>query len=364
MKPNRQAVRRGLRAMMSLAVVATVALTTAGCGGSVTGQSAGSPTAQAGAKAKVGYVDGNCQNSWRVTARAEWEAAAKNNPMVSSYQYVCAHGELNQEIAAIESMVSQGYNVLTVYSDFGKALLPAVRAAYKRGVQVVPWDSPIGGTAGQDYTAFVGPDLKAVGAAEGKYFADKLNGKGNIAFISGPAGNEYNSTVNAAAVDTLKQIAPGINVLETVWADWDPGKSAQAASALLSKYPKIDGVMIDEASAVQPVIARWQNAHRPLPLVYSNDLNGLMRLYDQLAPTDPTFGYGFHSSRTWAASNALEAGLKAYSGESVPGTVTVDIGSYDCATDCKNFYKADMPDDFIPTTKVPADVLKPLLTGR
>jgi hypothetical protein len=56
--------------------------------------------------------------------------------------------------------------------------------------------------------------------------------------------------------------------------------------------------------------------------------------------------------------------MKAYKGGTVTTDVLVPNRKYDCATDCAALYNPDMPGSYIPTSKVSAQILKPLLEGK
>jgi ribose transport system substrate-binding protein len=371
------------RSASVVALAAGVMLLLAACGGSATSEnSSEAPPASSAAsaaasvqaseapapdqkKAKAAYIDGSCTNSWRVQVRAEFEYAASQDPQIESAQYTCAQGDLNQAISAIQSSVAQGYSPIVVFSDFGDALLPAIRDAHSKGAVVVPWLVDIGGTPGTDYSAFVGDDLTALGIATADWLNEALGGKGNWVGIEGPAGNAYDIGLDAAIKAHLAEVAPDIKWLETVYADWDPAKSAQAASALLSKYDNIDAVVADEGSTLPGIITRWQAAGRPLPAIYSNDLNSNMELYNSLKPANPTLQYGYRGARTFGSAQALQTAMKIFNGETpTPGDLLVQNVSFDCAKDCATMYKSDMPGSYIPTSKVPAEILKPLLEAK
>jgi ribose transport system substrate-binding protein len=365
--------RRRWRKWTVIGIVAILVMSlVAACGDSATDSgSANKPaekTAAADApakKVKIAYIDGSCTNSWRVTVRAEFEDEAKADPNVENAKYVCAQGDLNQMISAIQSSVAQGFNALVVFSDFGDAILPAVRAANAKGVVVVPWLVEIGGTPGKDYTAFVGDDLDSLGTAIADSLIRELGGKGNIVGIAGPKGNSLDVGQEAAAKKRIREKAPDMKWLETAWADWDPAKSAQAASALLSKYPKIDGVWAVEGSVIPPVIARWQAAKRQLPAIRANDLNSTMALYKKLKPNNPTLKYEFQSARTYGARQAVKVALQAVQKKPIDESLLkIANGTWDCDKECDNYYKKDMPGSYIPTSKVDAATLKPLLEGK
>lgn len=361
-------IRRRRRKVRGTGIVAALVIgLVVGCGGSATDDSDDSAvgTSPGAKKAKIAYIDGSCTNSWRVHVRAEFEEEAKADPNVTETKYVCAQGDLNQMISGIQSAVAQGFNPLIVFSDFGDAILPTVRAAHARDVEVVPWLVDIGGTPGEDYTAFVGDDLDALGTAIADSLIRMLDGKGNIIGIAGFAGNALDVGQEEAAKARIREKAPEMNWLETAWADWDPAKSAQAASALLSKYPDIDGVWAVEGSVIPPVIARWQAAGRPLPAIRANDLNSTMALYKRLKPDSPTLKYEFQSARTYGARQAVKVAMQAFQGQEIDESLLIiENDVWDCDVDCDSFYDPDMPGSYIPTSKVDKATLKPLLEGN
>ena len=369
---NRSEVRSGNRNRLRLVLLAAFALglavTVAACGGSATGGNGGGGSTgggESGKKAKVAYIDGSCTNSWRITVRAEFEEAAEETPNIESAKYVCAHGELNQAISAIQSATVEGYDPIVVFSDFGEAILPAVKAAAAKGVTVVPWLVNIGGEPGKDYATFVGENYEELGKNTADFMAKEMHDKGNLIAIEGPPGNAYDEELNKYIKQRLAQIAPEIKWLATTFANWDPAESAQAASALLSKYPSVQGLITDEASTVPGIISRWQATGRPLPVIYSNDLNEVMALYKKLKPKNPTLAYGFRSARTYGSRVALEAAMAAWEGKQVkPGEYLVESPSYNCEEDCAELYDPEMPGSWVPTSKVPKEKLKPLLEGQ
>jgi len=310
----------------------------------------------------VAYSDGTCGNSWRTTVRAEFEHEAKKHKEIGRVVYKCAQGKLNQQIADIQSLTSQGVDILILFADPGKSLLPAVRSATRRGVTVVPWNAPVGGKAGEDYAAFVGFSIPDQARLFAKYIAQKLKGRGNVVGVGGPAGNDYDPAHTNVMKAYWKKNAPGIKFLEHAWADWAPGPSAKATATLLSKYPDIDAVWTPEATTVKPELDQFILAKRPAPVFTSLDVNGMMRDYLRLKPKHPTLQWGFVSALTWGVRNALKVGLQAEAGRPIDRKL-LTLKNYisDCAAACRKLYRKDMPDAYIPTTQVPPAIMKKYL---
>lgn len=321
-----------------------------------------SPKSSAQADLFVAYSDGTCGNSWRTTVRAEFEHEAKKQKAISKVVYKCAQGKLNQQIADIQSLTSQGVDILVVFADPGKSLLPAIRSATQRGVTVVPWNAPVGGKAGKDYAAYVGFSIPDQALLFAKFIAQKLKGSGNVVGVGGPAGNQYDPAHTNIMKAYWKKNAPRIKFLEHAWADWAPGPSAKAMATLLSKYPDIDAVWTPEATTVKPELDQFLLANRAAPVFASLDVNGMMRDYLKLKPKNPTLQWGFVSALTWGVRNALKVGLQSEAGRPIDKKL-LNLQNYmsDCAKVCKKLYRKDMPDSYIPTTQVPPAIMKKYL---
>jgi ribose transport system substrate-binding protein len=346
--------RRAAVALLGLVAVAAVA----GCGQA--GGTADKPAAggdKAGKKLFVAYADGSCGNAWRTTVRAEMEDEVTKHPEIGKFKYTCAHGELSQGIQNIQTLTSQGVDILIVFSEWGEALLPHIRAAQKKGVTVIPWNIGVGGVPGKDYTAFVSQDLEAQGKIYADFFIEKLGGKGNIVGLGGPPGNILDTPQIDSMKARFKEKAPGMKFLEFAPADWAPATTAKAMATLLTKYPKIDGVWDAESTTVKPMIDQFIAAGRPLATFASFDVNGMMRDFLKLKPTHPTLEWGYISATTWGVRNALQAGLEArLTGKPLANPViTLPNKMSDCAKVCKQLYDPNLPDSYIPTTKVPPE---------
>lgn len=368
--------RRNARSSL-IPLLAILALVVAACS-SGTGQSPGSssPAAESAAASTpaesddgaseggifVAYLDGTCGNSWRVHVRAELEDEISKHPEIERFEYVCAQGELDTGISSVQSLTSQGVDILTVFSDWGEPLLPALRAAHDAGVIVVPWQAPVGGEAGEDYTAFVALDQEHAGGLIADYFIEKLGGEGQIVGIGGPAGNDYDQGWLDAILPVLEE--SDVEFLEQAPADWSPATASQVMATLLTKYDQIDGVWSMEATTIKPEVDQFIAAGADLPVFVSLDVNGMMGDFLELKEDHPTLEWGFLTSLTWGVRNALQIGLAAYNDEEWdPALETLEYYMTDCAEECAELYRSDMPEDYVPTSQVPADKLKEVLEG-
>ena len=120
-------------------------------------------------KIKLGFTDGFGGNSWRLVTTASARDEATKCPSVTSLDYADGQGNTQKAISDIQGMVAKGVNALVVFPDAGKAILPALRSAYKAGVVTVPYRVTPGGKAGVDYNVFIDTAFPAGGENWGKW---------------------------------------------------------------------------------------------------------------------------------------------------------------------------------------------------
>ncbi|MDA8296912.1 MAG: substrate-binding domain-containing protein [Actinomycetota bacterium] len=264
----------------------------------------------------LGILDGLGVNAWSQYSMAAVRSEAAKCKNVKQVVEI-ADGNLQTAISQINSMVSQGVNAMTVIPDFGAAELPAIEAATRAGVKVVPWAANPGGKPGVDYVSYV----DWVPAYSGRLFAhwmvNALHGKGNVIVLGGPAGNPVSASMLAGVVDVLKS-HPGIRILTGTknWAvtNWDPATAQQVTASLLAKYPTINGIFSDYGTDGLSALHAFQAANRKLPDLAVADANGLGCLWKQNKNTKNAFALATVSTRNWLGRVAARKAIAAAEG--------------------------------------------------
>lgn len=313
---------------------------------------------------KVGLADGFGGNSWRKITRALLEAEAAKCPNVTKVIYTDAQGDTQKAISDINSMVSQGVNVIVTFVDGGEALLPTIQKATAAGVAVVPFVGSPGGTPGKDYVDFVSEDVKTYGKNLAEWTIEKMGGKGNLIMLGGIAGNSYSQAVYDGVVEAVKAHA-GVKLLDSdgpVSTDWEPGKTQQVVAGLITRYGTIDGIVADYGGGSVGGIRAFLAAGKPLPVWSANDSNEFACLWYQYHPSQPTYQIATESSRNWVVTAALHKGLAAYN--KLPNTEpsTYNLQVIEDSTDPAKQPKCDksLPPDAILSSGLSVDQLKEL----
>lgn len=267
-------------------------------------------------KITVGYTDAFGINAWSAYSLAAFRLEAAKCPNVKVIS-VAGQGDLQKSISDINSLVSQGVDAIVTVPDFGPAELPAIKAATAAGVKVVAVTANPGGTPGKDYVAYVDWNPRFAGAQFARWMVKALHGKGNVLYIGGPAGNP----VGVGMLAGMKSVFPkhkGIKMLSgyKTWIvdNWDAATAAKDATALLAKYPKIDGI-VSEGELEMPAVMRvFANAGRKLPDFTAIDGNVFGCAYDKYKKTNPQLQVATVSSRNWLGRVAARKAIAAAEG--------------------------------------------------
>ena len=110
-----------------------------------------------------------------------------------TYQILFSQGSSEKEKTNVETLVSQGIQVLIICPQDTSAVAATVDMASEAGVKVISYDRLITGTAGVAY--IVGFDSKSVGVAQGQYLIDNATGTGNPLYLYAGALSDENAFV-------------------------------------------------------------------------------------------------------------------------------------------------------------------------
>ena len=231
----------------------------------------------------LGVQDGFGVNAWSQESLAAVRSEAAKCSNVKTIVAI-GGGDLQKSISDVSSMVAQGAKAITIIPDFGQAELAAIKQATGAGAKVIPWAADPSGTAGTDYVSYVDWNVPASGTLWANWMVKALHGKGNVIYTGGPAGNPVGAEQLAGIVAVFKK-HPGMKLLtgDKSWpvTNWDPATAQKVTSALLAKYPKIDGIISNYGTDALASVRAFQAANRKLVPITTLDANGLSCIYQK-----------------------------------------------------------------------------------
>lgn len=269
----------------------------------------------------VGLSVGNQGNAWVNTTVATYKAEAAKCPNITNVLTTNANGNPQDAISQFNSMVAQGAKAIVVENATGQALVPTIKSATERGTSVGVAAS--GFAPGSDVGKAFGVtwDTKAAGKAYAEWMAKALNGKGNVIFLGGAAGQPSFDAMWDGINEVFAQY-PDIKMVPDHWVvtNEDQGQAQQATAAQLANGP-IDGVITDYADTAFGAIQAFQAAGKPIPPIATNEQNRLGCEWVELSKSNPNFQLFAGDSIVLSSAQTLRMaveqaqGLQTYEGD-------------------------------------------------
>lgn len=208
----------------------------------------------------IGFSNGYFGISWRtalINGMEERAAEYKKEGILSDFIVQNSNG-VTEQIAAINNFINQKIDALIVDPVSASAIAPAVAKAKAAGIVVVDVSEP-GNFPG--VVNVIGDNVGLVKITT-QWLVEKLNGKGNILYISGLPGNSADEIRNMAIKEVLENF-PNIKIVGQAPGSWSETKSNAAMSTLLATYKNIDGVLAQDAMSAG-ILQALKSANMPL----------------------------------------------------------------------------------------------------
>ena len=127
-------------------------------------------------------------------------------------------------------------------------------------------------------------------------------------------------------------------------------------TALLAKYPKIDGIIADYGAALVSSFGAFKTANRKIPPIATEDANGVA-----CAAKERKVPVGTVSSQNWHVRTAVDAAVAKASGGVVPKKLSVTNYQFDDSTKGKIHCIPSLPPDAFLSTHLSMAQLKAVL---
>lgn len=197
---------------------------------------------------------------------ADFEAERQNVKMVA----FDGKNDQTVQLSQVEDAIQQKVDCLIINPVDTTAILPAVEQATKAGIPVISWDRLI---SSDKVVCAVTSDPFHMGYLQGEFIAKKLNGKGNVVLLSGPAGVSIALDRAAGYKSAIKKYK-GIKILAERFSPANPAEGLKQMEDFLSAFKKIDALYCFTDSFVMGAVQAIQNSGRKGILVTSFDLSG------------------------------------------------------------------------------------------
>lgn len=285
---------------------------------------------------KVIHIGNFVGNDWHTIQIAQFDKTAeamKAAGLISQFSQVHADASVPVQIQQMRTAIQQGYDAIIVEPNSETALDGIIDQAFRAGIVVVTQDSP----ADSVNAINVGGNAVQYGGTKAQALVAGLGGKGNVLMVSGLPGNPDNALFNAGAHSVFDN-CPGIKVVQTLDANWDPATAKSMTLQYLETHrgQKIDAVW-DSSGMATPAIQAFQTAGVPVPAVANGDPDKGYLAY-WLANKDKGFLGGANAlPGASGADAAMRVALKVLEGQGlkvsdipaqIPTLTAVDLSAW------------------------------------
>ena len=314
----------------------------------VAAQEAGAPAGVT--SLKVGWSTIYLTPSWMKETSAEIDAEVerlRGLGIAVDYQVFDANGDTPTQIAQIQSMIDQQYDVCLLIAGSATALDDVVASAHRAGVVVVNWDSLV--TTDQ-LTAKVFEDQVEWGRVTARWLVDKLGGEGKILVVNGPAGIAV-SEQRAAGGREVFDAAQGIEIVGEANIEYNEAPALVELTSLVAANPDLDGIWCQAGSHASAAMkALKQRGARLVPICGEN-FNGFLKQWRD-ARSQGFSGYAT-AELNWMAVLSLQLAVKAVAGQPTPRQVQVPLPAI-TDDNVEEWADDSKPDDYYVIPRVPS----------
>ncbi|WP_216589193.1 ABC transporter substrate-binding protein [Streptomyces brasiliscabiei] len=354
---NARSVRGALAVAASLCALAGITACNVESGSTSAGADKADKSASSAPRAKdlkVGWSTIYLTPSWMQQTLKMLQTDVdklKSAGKVSSFKTFNANGDTSQQIAQIRAMIQQKYDVILVDAGSSTALNPALEQAVAAGITVVAFDSLPTSTK----VIRVGTDQKAWGSMMAEWLAKKLDGKGSIIAMNGPAGVAVSEDRWSGAETVFKKY-PDIKIVSNVHSEYNLAPAAQAFASAYSAHPDIDGVFSQGGALSAAALQTLVKQDKKLVPITGENYNGFLKLWQSKQKE------GFSSLATaqpnYLSVIALEAAVAKLEGVDVPQDIDVPLPEI-TDDNLGDYAEPDQADDSYPIKDLPqADIDK------
>ena len=246
--------------------------------GSSADSAAGSDAAEEPAE-EGGFVIGVSNtlvgNGWREQMICAIKAEATASGLVEEVVVVNRNGGPTEQIADLESLISQGVDAIILNPTDRDGLNAVIEAAIDQGIVVVAVDQAV--TAEGAYV--VTNDQTAYAQIGAEWLFEQLGGKGKVAEMRGIDGVPADTDRHNGFLAALENY-PDIEVEAEVFTNWDLTTTAQQALDLISTK-ELDGIWTSGGD--YPVVEQFQSAGKPFVPIVGADNNAFVEQLLELA---------------------------------------------------------------------------------
>ncbi|GGI12733.1 ABC transporter substrate-binding protein [Gottfriedia solisilvae] len=209
-------------------------------------------------KLKIGISLPSATHGWMGALIDSAEKQAKELKESDGIEYVMTNAtDPNKQANDVDDLIAQDVDVIVMLPIESAALTPVGQKIKDAGIPLVIVDRELENDAA---TVVVKGDNEGIGVNAGKYFVEKLNGKGKVVEITGPPSSVTEQ--RGSGFKEAMEAAVGIDVIASQSGDFSTEKSLEVMQNILQAHPHIDAVFTQDDGMALGVLQAIKEAGR------------------------------------------------------------------------------------------------------
>ncbi|WHZ03561.1 substrate-binding domain-containing protein [Neobacillus sp. YX16] len=206
---------------------------------------------------KIGISLPAATHGWMGALIDSAEKQAKALKESDGIEYVMTNAaDPNKQANDVDDLIAQDVDVIVMLPIESAALSPVGQKVKDAGIPLVIVDRELENDAA---TVVVKGDNEGIGVNAGKYFVEKLNGKGKVVEITGPPSSV---TEQRGAGFKEAMESSDIEVVASQSGDFSTEKSLEVMQNILQAHPEIDAVFTQDDGMALGVLQAIKEAGR------------------------------------------------------------------------------------------------------
>ncbi len=285
----------------------------------------------------IGVSNSLYGNSWResmMDSIAQVAAYYEGKGMIEGVITQQSGADVQLQIQQIRNMINEGVDLLLINPASATGLTGVIEEAKDVGIPSIVMDAELLGDD-RELALSVATDKFVEAYEAGKYVAQAIGGKGNVVILLGNAAYQPTQKRHEGFKAVLKEF-PGLNVLTTVYGEWNQSTAEAVMNDVVAAHPKIDAVFTIGSMAMGAARA-FQNAGKKIPAMCGDPTVEFLRFAEKYLEENPDWRFAAPLNPPGIGATAFAIGVYLLNGyEFIDGSLENNVFYYGLATDHLN----------------------------
>jgi len=187
---------------------------------------------------KIACIVKNSTNPYMLSQLQGVKKAGADEGFESVLMAPATQDSVEEQVKIIEDMIQKKVNGIIIQCVDSNGIMPGIRKAKEANIPVVT----IGTPAAEPTFLRTGVNYEETGYEVGKQIAEKINGKGQMIILEGPAGAQ-NAKERLAGINRALKEYPDIKVVASQTANFKRTEGMNVTENLLQKYKDVNAII-------------------------------------------------------------------------------------------------------------------------